>query len=192
MLFVLRDSVLPSVAEKFRFLPIGLPLEAVLLVSGLLTGCGSTPPPIASAIPYQVKLNADANINHDILGRPSPIVVRVFELRSGGAFESNDFFSLQDKPELVLGRELIGMEQVSLYPGEVKYVTGAGSPDARNIGILAEYRVLDAKRWRRLIGLPLSRQSNSWFFWRSPPDRLSLSVDIKNDGVDFSPVAHKQ
>ncbi|MEE4461940.1 type VI secretion system lipoprotein TssJ [Azotobacter chroococcum] len=192
MLFVLRDFVLPSAAGKFRFLPIGLPVEAVLLVSGLLSGCSSTAPPMASAIPYQVKLNAGVNINPDILGRPSPIVVRVFELRSGGAFESNDFFSLQNRPELALGRELIGMEQVTLYPGEVKYVAGAGSPDARNIGILAEYRELDAKRWRLLIGLPLPRQSKSWFFWRSPPDRLSLSVDIKNDCVYFLPVAHKQ
>ncbi|MFB8831851.1 type VI secretion system lipoprotein TssJ [Azotobacter sp. CWF10] len=192
MLLVLRDFVLPSVAGKFGFLPIGAPVPALLLVSGLLSGCGSTPPPLAPAIPYQVKLNAGGNINPDILGRPSPIVVRVFELRSGGAFESSDFFSLQDNPELVLGQELIGMEQVILYPGEVKYVTGASSPDARNIGILAEYRVLDAKRWRRLIGLPLPRQSNSRFFWRSSPDRLSLSVDINNDGVDLLPVAHKQ
>ncbi|GAB3376386.1 type VI secretion system lipoprotein TssJ [Azotobacter armeniacus] len=141
------------------------------------------------ATPYQVKLVAEKNINPDIRRRPSPIVVKVFELRTGAAFETSDFFSLQDKPETALGQELIAVEQVILHPGEVKYVTRHGNLDARVIGIMAEYRVLEASRWRQLITLPQPKQLSPYRFWKTSPEQLRLGVVVKSDGIDFLPVS---
>ena len=66
-----------------------LPLACSL---ALAVGCGG-PPLLRGAI------NADPSVNPDRGGRPSPIVVRVYELKSVAAFNSADFFSLFDKEQ---------------------------------------------------------------------------------------------
>ena len=39
------------------------------------------------------------DVNPDMNRKPSPIVLKVFQLRAASSFDSADFFSLQDKPE---------------------------------------------------------------------------------------------
>lgn len=116
-------------------------------------------------------------------------MVKVFELRATAAFESTDFFRLQDKPDAALGQELIAVEQVILRPGEVKYITRPGNLDARAIGILAEYRVLESNRWRQVIPLPQPKELNLYKFWQATPDQLRVRVAIKDGGIDLLPVA---
>ena len=55
----------------------------VLLMCGILlaAGCGSSPPLLRGAI------TVDSNVNPDRAGRPSPIVVRIYELKAVAAFK---------------------------------------------------------------------------------------------------------
>lgn len=158
-----------------------------LCIPLVLLGCASTER--AAAIPYQVELLADANVNPDIKNRPSPIVIRVFELRADAAFEASSFFSLQDKPEQVLGQEMIATDRIIMRPGEKKLFNRPGSVDARSIGLIAEYRDLEANRWRKVIPLPPPKQLNLYKFWQTSPDQLKVRVAIKNGGIDLLPVA---
>ena len=82
---------------------------AVLLAGG---GCAKAPPPAAPAAPTlppitiaappeaktkaAMTLVATADTNPDGSGRPSPIVVRVYQLKTDGAFKGADFFALYD------------------------------------------------------------------------------------------------
>ena len=52
-----------------------------LLMLGLLASCASTSSRMA--VPYEIVLTADEQLNPDATGRPSPVQVFVFELRSG-------------------------------------------------------------------------------------------------------------
>ena len=65
--------------------------RALLICTALifmLFGCASAPKPTL----VQVALSAQANVNPDSRGRPSPIVVRFYELKTPTAFNNADFF----------------------------------------------------------------------------------------------------
>ncbi|WP_148715787.1 type VI secretion system lipoprotein TssJ [Chitinolyticbacter meiyuanensis] len=153
----------------------------------LLSGCASTAR--SAAIPYQVDIAAAKNVNPDARRRPSPIVVKVFELRAAAAFESSDFFSLQEKPESALGAELIAVERVILRPGETKSIARPGNLDARAIGIVAEYRALESSHWRQVVELPQPKQLNLYKFWQTSPDRMIARINIKDGGIELLPAA---
>lgn len=153
----------------------------------LLQGCASTER--LAAIPYQVELIADDDVNPDLKGRPSPIAVRIYELRADAAFESSDFFNLQGNFEKEFGGDLIFTERVIVRPGERKQLGRIGSIDARRIGIVAEYRDLEKNRWRRSIPLPPPKQLNLYKFWQTSPDQLKVRAAIRNGGIELLPVS---
>ena len=47
-------------------------------------------------------LSAASDVNPDATGRPSPIVVRVYQLRADAAFAAADFFALFDEEQQTL------------------------------------------------------------------------------------------
>src|SRR6266705_617613 len=103
----------------------------------LTVGCGSGPPLLRGAI------KVDAATNPDLYGRPSPIVVRVYELKSLAAFNSADFFSLFDKEQETLGSDLVGREQYDLRPAEIRPYLRQLQADTKFIGVVAAFRDLE-------------------------------------------------
>src|SRR3990170_4768809 len=88
-------------------------LGALLLVAG----CAAK---VAKPIPITGVLTAHAAVNPDITGRPSPVAVKVYQLRSAGSFESSDFFSLYNQAATVLGADLVSTTDITVRPGESK------------------------------------------------------------------------
>ena len=134
-----------------------------LVLAGMsfaIGGCGSAPQvPVAAPRPPEpvtvaVTLVAGLDVNPEVRGRPSPIAVRVFELRSAAGFESAEFFALFDRDQATLGNELLGREQFILKPGETQSYTRTVNPDARFIAAVAGYRDLDHSVWRGVAPLP--------------------------------------
>jgi len=105
----------------------------------------------------QGALKAAPTTNPDVRGRPSPIVLRVYELRSLGAFNNADFFSLFDKEAETLGGELVGREEYILQPSETKPYQRQLQPDTKFIGVAAAFRDLENSRWRSSAPVPANR-----------------------------------
>jgi len=122
-----------------------LPLACSLV---LAVGCSSGPPLLRGAI------NADGGVNPDRGGRASPIVVRVYELKSVAAFSSADFFSLFDKEQETLGGELVGREEFQLQPAETRQYRRQLQPDTKFFGVVAAFRDLEQSRWRQAVPVP--------------------------------------
>src|SRR5262249_58169575 len=82
------------------------------LISGvvLLVGCSSGPPLVQGTI------KAEPSVNPDRGGRPSPIVVRVYELKAVAAFNGADFFALYDKEQETIRGDLVGPQHSLLHP----------------------------------------------------------------------------
>ncbi|GAL04524.1 type VI secretion lipoprotein/VasD [Photobacterium aphoticum] len=124
----------------------GAALAASILALG---GCG-----IVNAVmdPY-TKLNFDVaeNVNPDMDGRPSPVVVKVFELSSRTLFDSQDFFELYDDPKDVLGPDLIAKNEFEFSPGTKQTYELTLSPGTRYAGVLVAYQDLENARWREVI-----------------------------------------
>ncbi len=124
----------------------------LLACSIALTGaCGSSPPLLEGAI------KADPATNPDLRGRPSPIVVRVYELKSLAAFSSADFFSLFEKEAETLGSDLVGREEYDLRPAETRPYRRQLQPDTKFIGVVAAFRDLENSRWRQAAPVPAKR-----------------------------------
>jgi type VI secretion system protein VasD len=120
----------------------------------VMTACASSPPKPARA---RLTIAATADSNPDISGRPSPVVVRVYQLKADTAFTGADFFALYDDEMKVLGAELIGRNEYVLAPAERRTLELDVSADARFVGVVAAYRDIRNAQWRTVVQAPLRR-----------------------------------
>lgn len=71
-----------------------------------LGGCASLSP-YSDTTKLDLKLQASEELNPDLRGRPSPIVVRLLELKNPSSFNNADFFSLYQRPKESLMPDLV-------------------------------------------------------------------------------------
>lgn len=116
-----------------------------------MAGCASKQP---KPVETKAELTASADINPDSSGRPSPIVVRIYQLRGDTEFNNADFFALYEKDKETLGASLIGRDEKTLFPGQHLEIDLPLSGEARFVGAVAAYRDLGTSRWRAEIGRP--------------------------------------
>jgi type VI secretion system protein VasD len=140
-------------------------VAGAILVAGLAAGCAST-------TKMDLDLTASEDLNPSPEGRPSPLVVRVFELRSPEPFGSADFFALYDDSTQVLGPSLVDHQELELKPGENLRVKRELHPDTQVLGVMAAYRDLDHAHWRELYSLKVGKNN------KLRVDLGSLSVSV--------------
>lgn len=99
-------------------------------------------------------LAASADANPDATGRPSPVVVRVYQLKTDAAFNAAEFFALFDDDQKVLGQELISRDEFVLAPSERRTIDVTLSGETRFVGALAAFRDIRNSQWRGLIPAP--------------------------------------
>ena len=136
-------------------------LACALLVIAASSACAKPQPPalppITIAAPAETKtksamtLAASADSNPDANGRPSPVVVRVYQLKTDAAFKGAEFFALYDDDQKVLGQELISRDEFVLAPSEKKTIDVAVSKETRFVGALAAFRDIRNAQWRGLV-----------------------------------------
>ena len=132
----------------------------ILSLTILTSGCGKDvklPPPSAQV---NVEIKAAAELNPDESGRPSPVVLRIYALKSLGKFNSANFYDLYNDDQAQLGGDLVNVEEFHLTPGGQKIYVREIPPDALYLGVLAAYRGLINAVWRDSIPMPGGRATN--------------------------------
>lgn len=157
-------------------------IAASLAFGALVAGCSATARRVPA--PYAIELRADPKVNLNVSGRPSPVQVTVYELKSASIFESRDFFTLQADAHAALGAELLNTDQVILRPGETKVLRYAGNAEARVVGVVAAYRDLEQSKWRLLVSLPEPQNTNIYKVWQFSPNEETVKVAVKRDGLE--------
>jgi type VI secretion system protein VasD len=127
---------------------------ASLVLALTLGSCSTSPPPPKPSI-FQVNLAVTQNVNPDARGRASPVVARLFELKSLALFQSADFFSLFERDKESLGNDLVAKEELVLQPGDTRRFKRELHPDTRFVAVVAAYRDIERSRWRASISVPL-------------------------------------
>ncbi|MFP5420896.1 MAG: type VI secretion system lipoprotein TssJ [Gammaproteobacteria bacterium] len=117
-----------------------------------LTGCAALSP-YSDMTKLDLTLNGSDELNPDLNGRPSPIVLRLIELKHPVAFETADFFSLYQRPKEALSPDMVVLEELELRPGEQREMKLSVQPGSRYVGVLAAYRDLPESNWRVVIPL---------------------------------------
>ena len=134
----------PAEAWTRRRLGLLLPLLA-------LGGCsGPAPPPPPPPGVVMLDITAASNNNPDREGRPSPVVVRVYQLGAPTKFTQSDYFQLFEHESAALGPDLVGRDELEIAPRETKKLTIPLKPSGRFIGIAVSYRDIAAASWRTL------------------------------------------
>jgi type VI secretion system protein VasD len=125
---------------------------ALLIMSvATLTACKSTPkPPKPQVVKLTVQVSPDAN--PDDKGRPSPIVIRIYQLKDDAAFKDAEFFALYEKEQGVLSAALISRSEFELAPGQQQVIDYQLSPDAKFVGVAAGYHDIRKAGWRAEVG----------------------------------------
>jgi len=127
-------------------------LSGLSLLAFLAAGCRSKPP--KPPPPTKAAIVVSADVNPDSAGRPSPIVVRLYQLKEEGAFNGASYFALADKEQATLGPSLESREEYELQPGQTKELVLKIPPDARYLGAVAAYRDLNNSKWKALSPAP--------------------------------------
>lgn len=126
-----------------------------LAVVALLAACAPAPPPPPPPPGIvELTIKAAADLNPDVSGRASPVIVRVYQLTSPVKFSSADFFALFDREAATLGADLLGREEVAIPPGEERKLTINLKPDATTLGVAASFRDIDKAEWRATSDVP--------------------------------------
>jgi len=133
-----------------RFSTVLLKTLTALAALVLLAGCSSLSP-YSSMTKLDLKLTASDQVNPDLNGRPSPIVVRLMELKHPVAFENADFFSLYERARESLAPDLGASEELELRPGESVELKLSLESGSRYVGVLAAYRDLPETKWRYVV-----------------------------------------
>jgi type VI secretion system protein VasD len=109
---------------------------------GLLVSCG---PPGPGSV--TVTATGTAGMNPGADGADRPLTLQIVQLSGSGAFDSADFFALQD-PAAALGADLIKADQIALAPGGTASKTIGLEPGVTAIGVIAGYRDPGGKVFR--------------------------------------------
>lgn len=136
----------------------GLVLVCVIM---MVSACGlfkkDKPPSLSPSPPEPTRVvlefEAAGDINPNADGRASPLVLRIYRLKSYLVFEDADFFSLYEKDDEVLGGELVNKEEILLKPNEKRTVFFEASDDIRTIGIFGVFRAYEQGQWKATTGV---------------------------------------
>src|SRR5690348_4420006 len=87
-----------------------------LVCAALLASCAKEPPPPPPPGVIDLTIKAAPDVNPDPDDKPSPILVRVYQLSSPVQFQNADFFLLFEKEKDTLGADLVSREEIAVAP----------------------------------------------------------------------------
>ncbi|MFT5807798.1 MAG: type VI secretion system protein VasD [Moritella dasanensis] len=147
----LSKSLSKSLSVNFNRFNRAFVMCIALLTLSSLSGCSM----MNFFVTPSTTLNfvAAKNLNPDMETRPSPVVVKVFELASRGPIETADFFSLYSDSEEILGPELLHKEELVFNPGQRLSYERELNKNTRFIAVLVAYQDIEKSRWRDVIAV---------------------------------------
>jgi type VI secretion system VasD/TssJ family lipoprotein len=108
-----------------------------------LSGC-STPR-------VELAVASQPNVNPDHSGRPSPLIIKMYELHGDLGFKQSDFQSLFNEPVKTLGTDLIAADELVFIPAEARSIAYEPMPETRFVGIIGGFRQMERAHWRVIV-----------------------------------------
>lgn len=150
----------------------------IVLLVWLLSACSSSSsqPP---ATYYNLTVRAENQLNGG-----APLKVRVMLLSSDAGFMSADFYSLQNPSADAQDGAQLNTQQFFLTSDQrSKTLRIRSLPEARFIGIMAEYQMLDGKIWRLSLPVPEGESPSFWAFWKRNDGELNAHIVAGTNGL---------
>jgi type VI secretion system protein VasD len=102
-------------------------------------------------------VSAAADLNPSVSNRPSPLAIRVYELRSDTAFGKADFIALYQGEQAAIGADLVAKDELMLQPGESRNYGRTLNAQTKYVAVFAAYRNVERATWRAIAPVPPGR-----------------------------------
>ena len=129
----------------------------------LLSGCASLNSTAGGLVRADTDVSltfvAESDSNPDDNGKPSPVFVRIYELKSPKLFERADFIDLYERDEEILGADLLNKQVLKrLLPGEERKERFKKlAEDAEYVGLFAEFLRYEEAKFKLIV--PVARNN---------------------------------
>lgn len=129
---------------------------SVLASVVLLSACQSNRSTVGGYLNLDTDLRidflVDADINPDEGGRPSPLFVRLYELKSDKMIKNAHFLDIFERDEDVLGADLVVHHKLKRFtPGENRTDNLVLDPETKFVGLYAEFYNYQDARYKLVI-----------------------------------------
>lgn len=169
-----RHSVAVQPMASLRRVLLGLAFGGGFIA--VLPGCAGPKPAPVITTTLDGSLQAAGGVNPSVSKRPSPLLVRVYELKGATAFNNADFVALFQRDQAELGADIVSREEMMLNPGETRPLKKTLAPETRFVGVFAAYRDLERARWRAIVAVEIGKKNN--LLVRA--DELAISATLSN------------
>ncbi len=100
----------------------------------------------------EIKFKVDADVNPDEDKKPSPLFVRMYQLKSTKMFSRANFIDLYEKDKDVLGADMLSKQILRrIKPGESRNENFVLNKETRYIGLYAEFLQFKKSSYKLLI-----------------------------------------
>ena len=131
----------------------------------------------------KLALKADADINPDDKKRPSPLFLRMYELKSTKQFEKANFIDLFERDSEVLGADLVAKQTLKrLRPGDERTDRFVLKPETRYVGIFAEFLQYKDAKFKVLVPVAPTNVFASSAELQISGNRLSHAASTSDTG----------
>jgi len=119
----------------------------------LIVSCSSSKSRIGGVLNLDTDLKltflVDSNINPDENKRPSPVFIRLYQLKSPTAFNKLDFIDLYERDEELLGADIISKQRLKpIAPGETRTERFVLAPGVSQIALYAEFSQYQSSHYK--------------------------------------------
>lgn len=156
-------------------------LAWLISAPSLVGGCAGTPTVKTTSLEFGIEADQEININTN--GEPSPVVLRVYELKTKSAFEQASFFELLDGDSAKLGADLVAKREFEVKPGEKASFKRDSPTDAKHIGVIAGFREIETAQWRSVVDIVPDRDNAFVIQVTALAVKITLARASRNFGV---------
>ncbi|MCP4321111.1 MAG: type VI secretion system lipoprotein TssJ [Psychromonas sp.] len=105
---------------------------------------------------FQLTFVVEDNINPDDSKEPSPVIVRMYELKSTKLFENSNFIDLYERDVEVLGKSMITQQSLkAIKPSEARTANFVLSKDTKYIGLYVEFLQYEDAKYK--VTIPIAQ-----------------------------------
>ena len=180
--FSLRLISRPGQTASLFLFHQAVALMAALSLLVTLTAANVHAEEAKEATKLQITVRADTGVNPDTDARPSPIRVRIYELKDPGIFAEADYFTLDTTDKMLLVTDMLARDEFILRPNENKTIERKSNPQTTAIGVLAGYRDLPNTTWRKVYKLKDAPEA-SWMRTLMPANKAAIDIQLLPQGI---------
>lgn len=122
----------------------------------LLVACSSDTSKVGAYLNFDTDLKlsfqVDSDINPDDRGKPAPLFVRLYELKSPKLFEKAGFIELYERDQEALGADFAGKQVLKPFvPGQSRVERMVLGKETRYVGLYAEFLRYKGAQFKAVI-----------------------------------------